>query len=93
MRLYTLSTLVKKQGLVQNLDYEKAFDMVNLDLLVEILELRGFGSAWLSWIAKITHGGYVAFKLNKSIGDIFVAIKGLRQGDPIFAFSLTQSQI
>jgi hypothetical protein len=32
-----------KKGLVFKIDYEKAYDRVNLDFLYEILQLRGFG--------------------------------------------------
>jgi hypothetical protein len=33
----------KESGVVLKLDYEKAYDKVNLDFLLEILRLRGFG--------------------------------------------------
>jgi hypothetical protein len=36
----------KDQGLVFKIDYEKAYEKVNLDILFEILELRGFCPIW-----------------------------------------------
>jgi hypothetical protein len=33
----------KESGVVLKLDYEKAYDKVNFDFLLEILRLRGFG--------------------------------------------------
>lgn len=41
MKSYTVHSS-KEQGLVLKLDYEKAFDFVNLDFLIELLKLRGF---------------------------------------------------
>ena len=36
-----------RKGLMFKIDYEKAYDKVNLDFLYEILALRGFGPRWL----------------------------------------------
>jgi hypothetical protein len=33
----------KKTGIILKLDYEKAYNRVNIDFLLEILRLRGFG--------------------------------------------------
>jgi hypothetical protein len=40
----------KEQGLVFKIDYEKAYDKVNLDFLREVLELRGFSSTFVRLI-------------------------------------------
>ena len=40
----------KEKGLVLKIDYEKAYDKVNLDFLYEILNLRGFGPVWIRLI-------------------------------------------
>ena len=69
--------------LVLKLDYEKAFDKVNLDFLMEILQKRNFGPVWTKWIYQITHMGSVGVKVNGVDSDFFVTNKGLRQGDPI----------
>jgi hypothetical protein len=37
----------KLHGVIFKLDYEKAYDRVNLDFLLEILESRGFGVTWI----------------------------------------------
>ena len=76
-------------GLVLKLDYEKAFDKVNLDFLMEILEKRNFGPRWMKWIYQITHLGFVGVKLNGVEGNFFTTGKGLRQGDTISPFCST----
>uniref|UniRef100_A0A453STJ5 Uncharacterized protein n=1 Tax=Aegilops tauschii subsp. strangulata TaxID=200361 RepID=A0A453STJ5_AEGTS len=46
------------------LDYEKAFDKVNLDFLYEVLEKRNFGPRWINWIKQITQLGSIGVKIN-----------------------------
>ena len=70
-------------GLVLKLDYEKAFDKVNLDFLIEILEKRNFNPLWVTWIKQVTHMGSVGVKINGIEGNYFLTGKGLRQGDPL----------
>ena len=62
-------------GLVLKIDYEKAFDKVNLDFLMEILEKRNFCPKWVKWIHQI-HLGYVGVKLNGVEGNFFTTVKG-----------------
>jgi hypothetical protein len=68
--------------LVFKIDYEKAYDRVNLDFLYEILVCRGFGPKIIQMIKQVTQGGSVGVKLNDVEGDFFLTGKGLRQGDP-----------
>jgi hypothetical protein len=64
----------KDQGLVFKIDYEKAYDRVNLDFLYEILACRGFGPKIIQMIKKVTQGGLVGLKIN---------VVEDRQGDPL----------
>ena len=72
-----------RHGLVFKIDYEKAYDKVNLDFLYEMLALRGFGSKWIGWIKSITQGGSVGVKLNGEESDFLLTGKGLRKGDHV----------
>lgn len=48
------------KGAVLKLDYEKAFDKVDLDIfLSNLLKLRGFDDKWIIWIWSVTHQGSV----------------------------------
>jgi hypothetical protein len=40
----------KTPGVIIKLDYEKAYDRVNIDFLMELMKLRGFGDRWFGWI-------------------------------------------
>lgn len=72
-----------RQGLLFKIDYEKAYDKVNLDFFYELLALRGFGPKWLVWIRRLSQKGSVGVKLNGEESDFFLTGKGLRQGDPL----------
>jgi hypothetical protein len=56
---------------VIKLDYEKAYDRVNIDFLLEILRLRGFGTKWLSWIKRLILGGSVSVLANGDESNTF----------------------
>jgi hypothetical protein len=65
------------------LDWEKAYDRVNLDFLIEILRLRGFGETWIRWIRSVVLEGFVSVLANEEESNSFKTGKGLRQGDPL----------
>jgi hypothetical protein len=65
------------------LDFEKAYDMVNLDFLMECLAARGFSEVWCSWISKVLKEGTVAVRINEQLGSYFQSHRGVRQGDPL----------
>jgi hypothetical protein len=73
----------KEQGLVFKIDYEKAYDKVNLEFLFEVLLLRGFSPIFIRMIKQVTLGGSVGVKVNDVESDFFLTGKGLGQGDPI----------
>jgi len=73
----------KEPGIILKLDYEKVYDRVNWDFLIEVLKMRGFSDNWISWIVKLTQGGSVCVRLNDENGPYFSVGKGLRQGDPL----------
>lgn len=72
----------KKVGIVLKLDFEKAYDKVNWDFLLECHSMRGFSETWCGWIKKILYDGSVSIKLNNCVGPYFHSAKGVRQGDP-----------
>jgi hypothetical protein len=72
----------KDLGIIIKLDYEKAYDRVNLDFLMEIFRLRGFGGQWSSWISSVVRGGLVGVQANEEESNSFKTGKGLRQGTP-----------
>ena len=52
------------EGLVCKLDYEKAIDFINQGLVHGLINFRGFGDEWVSWIHAITRVGFVGVNIN-----------------------------
>jgi hypothetical protein len=73
----------KEEGVILKLDYEKAYDKVDLSFLEEMLRQRGFSQKWIDKIHMLTCGGSVGIRINDQNSDFFLTGKGLRQGDPM----------
>lgn len=65
-------------GLVLKLDYEKSYDRVNWDFLVEMLKTRGFGNKWIGWVCSCLHQGSFYVRINDTDGPHFVGGKRLK---------------
>ena len=71
----------KKSVFVFKLDYEKAYDMVNREFLVDVLTTMGFSPSWINKIKSLLYNGFVGVRLNDMNSDFFLTGKGVRQGD------------
>jgi hypothetical protein len=47
---------------VLKLDFEKAYDKVNWNLLFTCLKARGFSEIWCKWIKQVVVGGLSVLK-------------------------------
>ena len=72
-----------KRGLILKIDFEKAYDKVNWNFLLQSLRMKGFSSKWIEWIKSFISGGSVAININDEVGPYFQTKKGVRQGDPL----------
>ena len=69
--------------LVIKLDFEKAFDTIEHQAIIDILRAKGFGEKWISWMQILfTSASYVVM-LNGVSGKKFSCRRGVRQGDPL----------
>ena len=73
----------KKGGLILKLDFEKAYDELNWEFLLDGLTQRGFPQKYCSWIKAVLTSGTLSVKANDKIGPYFKSGKGVRQGDPL----------
>jgi hypothetical protein len=67
------------------MDMEKAFDRMEQNFLLAILEKLGFSSTWISWI-RICISTPFSILLNGSPFGFISLGRGLRQGDPLSSF-------
>ncbi|XP_047264372.1 secreted RxLR effector protein 78-like [Capsicum annuum] len=76
----------KKPGILCKLDIEKAYDHVNWNFLLKILEDTGFSSTWISWIRFCISNVKCSLIINGKAEGFFQSYRGLRQGDPMPPF-------
>jgi hypothetical protein len=72
-----------KEIVILKLDFEKAFDKVEHELMLQIMQTKGFPSRWLNWMKLIFGSGTSAVLLNGVPRKVFHCRRGVRQGDPL----------
>ena len=70
-------------GLLCKLDLEKAYDHVNWDFLLHLLQKCGFGDKWRAWIAFCISTARYSVLVNGEPAGFFSSSRGIRQGDPL----------
>ena len=70
-------------GLLLKLDFEKAFDNVNWEFLLNSLAGLGCDNIWVNWIKMCISLARFTVLVNGSPRGFFGASNGLRQGDPL----------
>ncbi|GKA53217.1 RNA-directed DNA polymerase, eukaryota, reverse transcriptase zinc-binding domain protein [Tanacetum coccineum] len=76
----------KLRLLLFKVDFEKAFDSVNWNFLMNTMAQMGFGVKWRKWIYACLSSASVSILINGSPSKEFPMKRGLRQGDPLSPF-------
>jgi retron-type reverse transcriptase len=73
----------KKEIVILKLDFQKAFEKIEHRFILQILEHKGFGPKWTSWIRNLLQSGSSSVLLNGILGKPFTYKRGVKQGDPL----------
>jgi hypothetical protein len=74
---------IQKQMVIVKLDFEKAFDKLEHNVIVDIVKHKGFGVKWLKWMTMIMESGTSSVMLNGVPGKTFHCRRGVRHKDPL----------
>jgi hypothetical protein len=70
--------------IILKLDLEKAFDKIEHEVILQIMQRKCFGTKWLKWMKMIMNTCTSSILLNGVPGKVFHCKRGVRQGDPLF---------
>ncbi|CAN1817498.1 Putative ribonuclease H protein At1g65750 [Linum perenne] len=76
----------RRQDLCLKLDMRKAYDLVEWDCLLSLLQAQGFSEKWRSWIASCISTVKFEILFNGQPLESFNPTRGIRQGDPLSPF-------
>lgn len=74
-----------KKGIIMFCDFEKAFDTVEINFLLQVLTKFNFGPNFIKWIKTLYTNVSSSIKNNNWISKPFSIQRGIRQGCPISA--------
>ncbi|GJV44440.1 putative RNA-directed DNA polymerase [Tanacetum coccineum] len=81
-----MASIEKLKLLLFKVYFEKAFDSVNWNFLLDNMRQMGFDSKWRNWIASCLSSASISILINGSPTKEFKLEKGLRQSDPLSPF-------
>ncbi|XP_071713248.1 uncharacterized protein [Rutidosis leptorrhynchoides] len=76
----------KQKSFVFKVDFEKAFDCIDWDFLMEVMKSMGFRNKWRDWILTCMKLASISVLVNGSPTNEFSLGRGFRQGDPLSPF-------
>ena len=78
-----------EKGIICKLDIEKAYDSINWQFLMKVMQKMGFGSKWLSWMWWCISTAKYSVMVNGVPAGFFSSSKGCAKGTPFLPISLS----
>jgi hypothetical protein len=73
----------RREIIILKLDFEKAFDLVENSIVLEMLHAKGVPPKWLSWVKELLSTATSSVLLNGTTGKDFKCSRGVWQGDAL----------
>jgi hypothetical protein len=73
----------KREIIILKMDFEKAFDLVEHQAIIQIMSSLGLPVNWIRWVTKILSSASTTVLLNGVPGKFFKCKRGVRQDDPL----------
>jgi hypothetical protein len=73
----------KRKIVVIKIDFEKAFDTLDHEAIIQIMRAKGYQELFLQWVREVLSSGSSSILLNGVPGKSFHCKRGVRQGDPL----------
>src|SRR3954471_19666189 len=54
----------KRPLLILKIDFEKAFDSIEHEAIIDIMKFKGFNEKWRNWVSKLLYSGSSSVLLN-----------------------------
>lgn len=54
----------KKDNIILKFDFEKAFDKIEHEVIIQFLKQKGFSEKWISWIRGVLNSGSSSYSLH-----------------------------
>jgi hypothetical protein len=77
---------LKKEMLLFKVNFEKAYDSVDLNYLDMVMQRMNFPTLWRKWMSECVGTATTFVLVNRCPTDEFPMERGLRQGDPLSPF-------
>jgi hypothetical protein len=72
-----------REIIILKIDFEKAFDKLEHQAILQVLRSKGFSEKWIGWIHNLLKSGNSSVLLNGIVGKELNCLRGVRQGDPL----------